>query len=292
VRTRFVLSEMAIGLRRNLSMAIAVVLTVGISLCILAAALLMSKQIQTMKDYWFDKIQVSVFLTKGVTQPERDAIRTELDQLPQVQHIYYESQAQAYERFKVQFRDVKALVKNTPPSALPESYRVKLKDPQKYQIVASAVQNMPGVDQVQGRSKALEKFFHLLSYGQRIGLGIALLALLAAVMLIFNTVRLAAFSRRRETGIMRLVGASDLYIQAPFVLEGVVAGFAGSLIAVGGLALCKAIIIDRGIHGMFGNVVNYVGWGAVASITPIILITGIFLAGLTSAVTLQRYLRV
>jgi cell division transport system permease protein len=112
------------------------------------------------------------------------------------------------------------------------------------------------------------------------------------VLLIFNTVRMAAFSRRRETGIMRLVGASDLYIQAPFVLEGVVAGLIGSALAVVGLVFVKMVLIDRGVRGMFGNVVNYVGWGAVGSIVPIMVVAGVVLAGVTSMLTLQRYLRV
>jgi cell division transport system permease protein len=283
---------MGIGLRRNLSMVLAVVLTAAISLSLLAAALVLSKQIQTMKDYWFDRIQVSVFLTKDVTEPERTAIREELVQLPQVEQVYYESQDMAYARFKEQFKDVKSLVANTPPSALPESYRVKLKDPRKYQIVASAVQNMPGVDEVQGRSKALENFFRFLNGLQRIVLFGAALALLATILLIFNTVRLAAFSRRRETGIMRLVGASDLYIQAPFVLEGAFAGLVGAGIAVLGLVGFKAVMIDHGVKQVFGNIVRYIGWGVVFQTIPIILLIGVLLAAITSMVTLQRYLRV
>ena len=292
MRARFVLSEMAIGLRRNLSMTIAVVLTVAISLTGLGGAWLVHKQVNTMKDYWFDKIQVSVFLTKDVTQPERDAIRTELQQLPQVEQVYYESKEQAYERFKVQFKDVPSLVNNTSKDALPESYRVKLKDPQKYAIVASAVQNMPGVDEVQGRSKALENFFRFLNGLQRIVLIGAALALLATVLLIFNTVRLAAFSRRRETGIMRLVGASDLYIQAPFVLEGAFAGLVGAGIAVLGLIGFKAVMIDHGVKQVFGNIVRYIGWGVVLQTIPVVLVIGVLLAAITSMATLQRYLRV
>jgi cell division transport system permease protein len=292
VRARFVLSEMAIGLRRNLSMTVAVVLTVAISLTGLGGAWLVHKQVNTMKDYWFDKIQVSVFLTKDVTQPERDAIRTELQQLPQVQQVYYESKQQAYERFKQQFKDVPSLVKNTSPDALPESYRVKLKDPRKYAIVASAVQNMPGVDEVQGRSKALENFFRFLNGLQRVVLFGAALALLATVLLIFNTVRLAAFSRRRETGIMRLVGASDIYIQAPFVLEGAFAGLIGAGIAVLGLVGFKAVMIDHGVKQVFGNIVRYIGWDVVLQTIPIVLLVGVLLAAITSMATLQRYLRV
>src|SRR3954454_10546990 len=283
---------MAIGLRRNLSMTVAVVLTVAISLTGLGGAWLVHKQVNTMKDFWFDKIQVSVFLTKDVTQPERDAIRTELGQLPQVQQVYYESKQQAFVRFKQQFKDVPSLVKSTPRDALPESYRVKLKDPQKYLVVASAVQHMPGVDEVQGRSKALERFFRLLNKGQRVGLGAAAVALIAAVLLILNTVRMSAMSRRRETRIMRLVGASDLYIQGPFVLESAVAGLIGGLGASLGVVFVKIVLIDGGVHAMFGDVVNYVGWGAVLGIVPILLVVGVLLAGLTSLLTLQRYLRV
>jgi cell division transport system permease protein len=283
---------MAIGLRRNLSMTFAVILTVAISLAGLGCAWLVGKQVNTMKDYWFDKIQVSVFLTKDVTQPERDAIRQQLQQLPDVQTVYYESKAQAYQRFKVQFKDVPALVKNTSPDALPESFRVKLKDPRKYSIVASAVQNMPGVDEVQGRSKALERFFRLL-HGLELGAWtLGAIVLVATILLIFNTVRLSAFSRRRETGIMRLVGASDLYIQAPFVLEGAFAGLIGAVVATIGLISFKVILIDHGVKAVFGNIVRYIGWGTVWATIPFVALIGILLAGITSLVTLQRYLRV
>jgi cell division transport system permease protein len=292
VRTRFILSEVGIGLRRNLSMTIAMTVTVTISLALLGAALLTSKQISTMKNYWFDKIEVSVFLDKGTTQPEKNAIFAELQSLPEVEKIYYESSEQAAVHAKEIFKDQEALAKIATAKVLPESYRVKLKDPRKYQIVSSAVAGMPGVGDVIAKSEALERFFHFLTLGQRLGLGAALFILAAAVLLIFNTVRQSAFSRRRETGIMRLVGASDLYIRAPFVLEGAVAGLIGAIIAVGGVALFKAFVIDKGVHGMFRNTVDYIGWGAVASTVPWILLLGVVLAGLTSMVTLQRYLRV
>jgi cell division transport system permease protein len=292
VRLRFIMSETRLGLTRNVSMLVALILTVMISLGMLGSALLMSKQITTMKDFWFDKIQVSVFLTKDVTQPERDAIRAELEQLPEVKRVYYESKDQAYQRFRQQFKDVPALINSTPADALPESYRVQLKDPQKYLVVSSAVQHMPGVDVVQGRSKALERFFRLLNKLQFIAFVASVIILAAAVLLILNTVRVSALSRRRETRIMRLVGASDLYIQGPFVLEGAVAGLVGGILGTGAVAVLKIVLIDGGVHAMFGNVVNYVGWGAVASIAPILLIVGILLAGLTSLLTLQRYLRV
>src|SRR3954447_1524893 len=139
MRARFIFSEMTIGLRRNLSMTIAVILTVAISLAGLGVAWLMREQVNTMKDFWFGKIEVSVFLQDGITQPQRVAISNELNNLPQVEHVYYESKDQAYARFKQQFAQEKQLVENTAKDALPESYRVKLYDPKKYAIVASAV---------------------------------------------------------------------------------------------------------------------------------------------------------
>jgi cell division transport system permease protein len=292
LRIRFILSEMAIGLRRNLSMSIAVVLTVAISLTGLGAAWLTHKQINTMKDFWFDKIEVSVFLEDGVTQPERDAVRAELDHLPQVEQIFYESKEDAYKHAQELFANQDAIRDIITKENLPESYRVKLYDPERYEIVASAVSGLPGVDHVLGKSEQLERFFRVLNGLQWVVGLVAMAALAATILLIFNTVRLSAYSRRRETGIMRLVGASDLYIQAPFVLEGVVAGLIGSVLAVGGLVLVKVVLIDRGVRGMFGSVVNYVGWGAVGGIIPIMVIAGVVLAGLTSMLTLQRYLRV
>jgi cell division transport system permease protein len=293
MRARFVLSEMAIGLRRNLSMTIAVVLTVAISLAGLGVAWLMREQVNTMKDFWFGKIEVSVFLQDGITQPDRDAIRSELQNLPQVETVYYESKDQAYERFKQQFAQEKQLVANTDRDALPESFRVKLYDPKKYGIVASAVSQMPGVDQVADVNGALKKVFRFFDGIQRAALVVAIIVLIVAILLIFNTVRLAAFSRRRETGIMRLVGASDLYIQGPFVLEGALAGLIGAGLATGLLALFKIVLIDHGLKSAFGlNITRYIGWDTVLLTFPWLTVLGVLIAAVISAATLQRYLRV
>src|SRR5436305_3967458 len=168
-----------------------------------------------------------------------------------------------YQEIKEQFKSVPQLIRNTDPSALPESYRVKLKDPKKFAVVASAVQNMPGVDQVAAEAQALKKVFRLLGGLQNVMLIVAAAVLLASILLIFNNVRLAAFSRRRETGIMRLVGASDLYIQAPFILEITAAAIIGGILA--SLAMCafKALIIDYGLKSAFGGILTYIDWWTV-----------------------------
>jgi len=291
MRVQFVLSEIRIGLRRNLTMSVAVIITVAISLALLGNAWLIRQQVNEMKSYWFDKIQVSVFLTDNVTDAQRKSINQTLVALPDVQHVFYESKQEAYQHFKHDFRDSPDLVKNTSPDALPESFRVKLKDPRKYDIVASAMQGQPGVLQVTDDSAVLKKFFRLL-HGLQVAAYVAAgILLVATVLLIYNAIRVAAFSRRRETGIMRLVGASDFYIQLPFILEGAVAGLVGGVFATGAVVALKALLIDRSLRPAF-RFTSFIGWDAVWQMVPVLLLVGVALAAVASFLTLRRHLRV
>ncbi len=302
MRAQFVLSEIFIGLRRNLTMTIAVVVTMTVSLTLVGAGLLVRKQVDVMKGYWYDKVEVTVFLCgttstsancggKSVTQEQRDQISKDLAATPQVEKVYYESQADAYKRFKEQFKDSPDLVANVTPDALPESFRVKLKDPSQYQVVASAFQDRPGVDVVQDLKKLLEPLFKVLGVFQLIALAVAGFSLIAAVLLVSNAVRVAAFSRRRETAIMRLVGASNLYIQLPFLLEGVIAGLVGAVLASSFLATGMAFLVNHVLRSTI-RFTTFVGWGEFASIVPRLLLLGVVLSGLASFLTLRRYLRV
>jgi cell division transport system permease protein len=302
MRARFVLSEVGNGLRRNLTMTIAVIITVGVSLALFGVALLVRAQVDTMKDFWFDKVEVSIFLCNDnsetpscaggkVTEAQKDQIEADLQSLePLVQEVYFESQQEAYDRFIVQYRN-SPIVDSVTVEALPESFRVKLSDPTKYDIVASAFEGRPGVEQVNDQRQFLERFFQLLGGLQAIALVIAIAMLVVTVLLIVNTMRIAAFSRRRETGIMRLVGASNFYIQLPFLLEAAIAAAIGATLATGGLMLVKAFVIDRVLAPAF-QFTAFVGWDAVVAIAPILYVTGIALACLAAFLTLRKYLRV
>jgi cell division transport system permease protein len=302
VRASFVLSEIGIGLRRNLTMTVAVVVTVAISLALFGAGLLIREQVGTMKDYWYDKVEVSVYLCgdgstssncngTAITPEQRGQLEQDLRSTPLVERVFYESKQDAYARFKQQFKDSPDLVQNVTPEALPESFRVKLKDPTQFEVVASAFRDRPGVDEVQDQKALLQNFFKLLNTLQLFALIVAAVQIFAAVLLISNTIRVAAFSRRRETGIMRLVGASNLYIQLPFLLEGVLAGLVGAGFASGALVALKAVLIDRLLKPNF-PITAYVGWDAVLGIIPLLLLTGMLLSGLASFLTLRRHLRV
>jgi cell division transport system permease protein len=302
VRAQFVLSEIGIGLRRNLTMTIAVVVTVAISLALFGSGLLIRKQVETMKDFWYDKVEVSVYLCgelsqaptcggQAVTDAQRAELEADLRAMPQVDEVFYESQQDAYEHFREQFADSPDLVENVTAEVLPESFRVKLDDPTQFSVVADAFVNRPGVEEVQDQKALLEGFFNVLNKLQLLALIIAAVQVLAAVLLISNTIRVAAYSRRRETGIMRLVGASNLYIQLPFLLEGVLAGLVGAAFASGALLALKEFLIDRQLRPTF-QFTAFVAWGDVLSILPLLFLTGALLAGLSSFVTLRRHLRV
>jgi cell division transport system permease protein len=302
VRARFVMSEVGNGLRRNLTMTVAVVITVAVSLALFGASLLVRAQVSTMKDFWYDKVEVSIFLcgensevpscsAGAVTQTQRDEIRADLESLrPLVQEVFYESQEQAYERFKEQFRN-SPIVDNVTADALPESFRVKLSDPTKYDVVASAFSGRPGVEQVNDQRQLLDKFFKLLGGLQAVALFIALAMLVVTVLLIVNTMRVAAFSRRRETGIMRLVGASNFYIQLPFLLEASIAAAVGALLAISGLVLTKIFLVDQVLAPSF-QFTAFIGWDAILAVAPIVFVTGVGLAALAAFFTLRKYLRV
>ncbi len=300
MRTRFLLSEVRIGLRRNLTMTFAVVITVAISLSLLGIGLLSNAQVGAMKDYWYNKIEVSVFLcgalsdspscSGGVVTPDqRLQIQQDLQALPVVQSVYYESQAEAFQRFEERFKN-SAIAQNVTVDQLPESFRVKLKDPTQYQVVVSAFSGRPGVDVVQDQRTILEKFFRLLAVLRNGALLVGLASVLTAALLISNTLRIAAFNRRRETGVMRLVGATSLSIQLPFLMEGIISAIIGWAIATGLLAALKHVI-DTRVAPLL-SFTKFFGWNQVWLSSAYLLATGLVVSILASVLTLRRYLKV
>ncbi len=299
MRARFLLSEVRIGLRRNLTMTFAVVITVAISLSLLGIGLLSNAQVSAMKDYWYDKIEVSVYLcgslsespscTGVVTADQRTQIQADLEALPVVQSVYYESQSEAFTRFQERFKD-SAIAQNVTVDQLPESFRVKLKDPTQFQVVVSAFTGRPGVDVVQDQRAILEKFFNLLGVLRNGALLVGLASVLTAALLISNTLRIAAFNRRRETGVMKLVGATSLSIQLPFLMEGVISAILGWGIATGLLAGLKSVI-DSKVAPLL-TFTKFFGWGEVWVASGYLLATGLVVSIFASVLTLRRYLKV
>lgn len=293
MRVNFVLSEVATGLRRNLTMTVAMILTTAISLGLMGTGLLIALMIDDMKEIYYDKVQVSIFLAEGVTDEQRAAVEAELASSTEVKSFIYENKDEAYERFQQQFSQQPELVQNTPPDALPESFRVELVNPERYPVIAEQFPNgQNGVDQVRDEGDFLDRLFSLLNGARNATIAVALVQALAALLLISNTIQLAAFNRRNETSIMRLVGASRWYTQLPFILEAALAGLIGALLAIGGLVLTKVLFVDRTLSGPIkAGIIPPVDWGQIALISPLIAGAGVGLAAVAAYVTLRLYVR-
>jgi len=293
MRLNYVLSGVTTGLRRNISMSIAIVLTTAISLALLGSGLILIAKVDKMKTDFYFRVEVSIFLTDTVTQAQRDNLRTTLQQDPLVKKVTYESKAEAFSRFREQFKDSPDLINNTSPTALPESFRVKLKDPSKYELAAEKYQAADGVDQVIDQRKILGPLFSTIGGVQLMAVAIAVVVLIAAVLLIGNTIQVAAFNRRREIEIMKLVGASNWYVQLPFVLEALVAGAAGAALAVAMLVAGKVAFADRQLAGLFrvANVPRISYMDILWPVAPQLLLIAAVLSALTAWVTLRFYVR-
>lgn len=305
MRAQFVLSEIGVGLRRNLTMTFAVIVSVALSLALFGGSLLMSDQVSTMKGYWYDKVNVSIFLcnksdaesdpncAKGaVTEDQKKQILSDLKKTTVVEKVTYESQDDAYKHYKEQFGD-SPLASSLTPDQMQEAYRIKLKDPQKYLVIASAFDGRDGVQSVQDQKGILDNLFTLLGYLNWAARGVMIVMLSVALLLIVNTVRVSAFSRRRETGIMRLVGASGFYIQAPFIMEAAVAGTVGGVIACMFLVLGQYFVIDNGVALSDKlPLINFIGWDAVLTKLPLILAASFLMPALAGFFALRKYLKV
>jgi cell division transport system permease protein len=301
MRSNFVFQEIWVGLRRNLTMTIALIVVVAISLSLLGTGLLFVKQVDRSRTLWQSQAQVSVYLCTAdspnpschgaVTPAQQSQLQQTLTSMPQVQQVTYLSQTQAYALFKQDFANDPSYVSTVTESDMPPSFEVKLRNPSAdYNIVSSAVTGAPGVDSVIDEMTILNKFYRLLEGARNAVVIVALILIVAAVLLVANTIRLSAFNRRRETGIMRLVGASNFYIQLPFLLEGVIAGWLGWALAAGLLVGVKSLLLN--------NLQQYFSYNVGLSVTDLVevivlaMLVGVLLCGVTSFLTLRRYLRV
>jgi cell division transport system permease protein len=307
MRLGLVFSEAAQGLRRNVAMVISVVLVTFISLTFVGAAILMQMQIGQMKGYWYDRAQVAVYFCTSIdttgncssaaaTAEEIAAVKAQLQSAtlkPYIKHFQFETHDEAYANFKQQFAG-SPLLSFTTPSMLNESYRINLKDPNQSDIVIEDTSSLAGVQDVEDQRAYLDQIFAVLNAASFTAIGLATLMLIAAVLLIATTIRLSAFSRRREIGIMRLVGASNRYIQTPFILEGVFAALIGSLLAGGAIvAIVQFFVKDYlGSPAVLGSSTTLIGPSDAWVVVPILIALGAVLASLSASAAISRYLKV
>jgi cell division transport system permease protein len=295
-RWRYTLVEAFVGLRRNLMMTVAVILSVTVSLTLLGASLLLSDQVDLATDDWTGKVEVSIFLCDDVstcppiTDEQLEALRSDLEAQPVVAEVFYESKQDAYERFTELFKDQPTLVESIDPDTLPASFRVRLENPALFGVIAEQFEAYPGVDEIVDQREVLNQFLRFTNVVRNAALVVAAIQLVAAGVLIANTIRVAAFARREQTSVMKLVGASNWYIRLPFVLEGVIAGLFGALVSWG--LLYATVPRVAGQLATEIELMPFIGATEVLLVGPWLLIAGVGIAALSSVVALRRFLDV
>lgn len=304
MRAGLVLGEVWNGLRRNMSVVISVVLVTFVSLTFVGAAILMQLQIQQMKTFWYDRAQVAVYLCTGYDQSAtcsgEDAGEEEIaaveqalqsDTLgPYIDDFFFVTHEQAYEEFVQQFEG-NPIVDITKPEQLNQTFWIKLVDPSRSDIITETFSGIPGVQSVSDQRSLLDRIFLFLGVASYTAIAIAGLMLVAAMLLISTTIRLSAFSRRREIGIMRLVGASNRFIQTPFILEGIIAALFGAVLA----SAASVAIVRFFVQGFLAQEVPFTSYITVEQalvVPPILVLVGVILSAIAAKIAITRYLRV
>lgn len=304
MRFRHIFSETFAGLRQNLTMTLAVVMTMWVSLSLFGAGLLANQQVDLFKGNWYDKIEISVFLCtpdvsgeqcepgQGVTEAQKETIRQTLESNPEVAPggVYFETKQDAWEAFQKAYAN-SPIQDSLTVEQMQESFRVKLKNPEQYEGVVSSVVGLKGVQAIQDLKKYLDPLFSWLRLLQWGTIGASVLLLLAAALQIGNTIRLAAFARRREIGIMRLVGASNVYITLPFLFEAIISALIGILFASVTLVTGVYFIIMQKAQVSIGTL-PWIGWQQTVWALLGVAAVGLALSIIPTLITTRKYLRV
>ncbi|MGH3508645.1 MAG: permease-like cell division protein FtsX [Nocardioidaceae bacterium] len=302
----YVFSELRTGLKRNLSMSVAVIVTIFVSLTLVGMGLLLNSQAHKAEDYWGSKLQITVFLCNQnsttancvngeVTDAQKQAIVQVLNTNPEVASWTMQSKQQAYDKWKAAYvannsteRQVYASIR---PSDMQESYWIKLKNPRQFLGIKSAVQGLPGVNTVRDLREVLKPIYFWMNVLKWGAIAIASFLLVAAILQVGNTIRLAAFARRREIGIMRLVGASSLYIQLPFLMESLVAAVIGVGLAALALVMFMWLVIYHTLRPS-SNIVAWIDWSDAEVAIGYIAVIGLLLTLVPTLVMTRKYLKV
>lgn len=306
MRLRFVLSETWISLKRNLSMILSVTLVTFISFVFIGASALMQAQIQRAQTEWYDKVEVVVWLCpngtsqavtcatgKSPTQSEiaeiENTIQTQLSD--SVAKITYVSKQDYYKNtFVKQYPGGVYQGHTLTADDMQDTLRLKLKDPTKYQAVAEVLSGRKGVEEVVDQRQIFEPVFMVLNRATAVTVVLAAVMVLVAILLTGTTIRMSAASRRNETEIMRLVGASNWTIRLPFILEGAIASLIGSFLAVGTLV----VVVNAFVTGWLAKSISWISFvdaQTVWLLSPALVVGAVLLSVLASVISLRRYLK-
>jgi len=293
IKVDYAVQESVTNIRRNFFITFAAVLVVGVSLFLGGSALLLQRATARASDQWTSQVEVAVFLSTDISPDERTKIQADLSSMPEVSRVVYESKQAAYERFKRLFSNQPDIVNNTSSDALPESFRVKLKDPHQFEIIRDRLEGRAGIYQIRDEREVVKQLFRSTETQRKMSLINSIVVFIAAVLLIATTIRMAIFSRRKEIGIMKLVGATNWFIRIPFMMEGVVQGLIGGILAVLLLLPVRSVLSSFGPQFAFAPEFRFqVTYADIGLYGAYLIAGGMVLGILGSLFGLRRFLDV
>ncbi|MDJ0410928.1 permease-like cell division protein FtsX [Rhodococcoides fascians] len=300
MRASFIFSEVFTGLRRNITMTIAMILTTAISLGLFGGGLLVVQMAGKTQQIFLDRVEVQIFLTDDISATDADCaqetcatLRSNLENTPSVVSVQYLNREDAVKDATERvFKDQPELAELVSADSFPASFKVRLSDPERFGVINDNFENRPGVQSVLNQRDLVERLFSVLNGVRNAAFAIATVQAIAAILLIANMVQIAAFTRRTEVGIMRLVGATRWYTQLPFLLEAVVAALVGSALAIAGLFTAKNMFIDDVLSDVYqANILARISNSDVLLVSPFLALVGVGMAAVTAYITLRLYVR-
>ncbi|BBZ09912.1 permease-like cell division protein FtsX [Mycobacterium branderi] len=296
MRFTFLLNEVLTGLRRNVTMTVAMILTTAISIGLFGGGLLVVRLADNSRNIYLDRVETQVFLTDDVSanDPTCDsapckALREKIEARNDVKSVRFLNREDAYQdaiRKFPQYKDVAG------KDSFPASFIVKLENPEQHKDFDAAMQGQPGVLNVLNQKDLIDRLFAVLDGLSNAAFAVALVQAIGAILLIANMVQVAAYTRRTEIGIMRLVGATRWYTQLPFLVEAMVAATIGVIIAVIGLIVVRAMFLENALNQFYqANLIARIDYADILYISPWLFLVGVAMAGLTAYATLRVYVR-
>lgn len=296
MRFSFLLNEVLTGLRRNVTMTVAMVLTTAISIGLFGGGLLVVRLADHSREIYLDRVETQVYLNDDISahdptcdSPLCKALREKIEARNDVKSVRFLNRQDAYNdaiRKMPQFKDLAS------KDVFPASFVVKLNDPEQHVQFDDAMRNQPGVQGILNQKDLIDRLFAVLDGLSNAAFAVALVQAIGAILLIANMVQVAAYTRRTEVGIMRLVGATRWYTQLPFLLEAMVAATAGVIIAIAGLIVVRALFLNNALSQFTqARLIAPIDNADIVYISPLLFTVGVAMAGLTAYATLRLYVR-
>ena len=296
MRFGFLINEVLTGLRRNVTMTLAMILTTAISIGLFGGGLLVVRLADSSRAFYLDRVESQVFLTNDVSanDPTCDvdpctALRKQIEDRDDVKSVRFLNRDDAYNDAIKKFPQYKDVAGK---DAFPASFIVKLDDPEQHKEFDQALVGAPGVLNVTNQKDLIDRLFAVLDGLSSAAFAVALVQAVGAILLIANMVQVAAYTRRTEVGIMRLVGATRWYTQLPFLVEAMLAALIGVVISILGLILVRAVFLEDALSQFYqANLIARIDYADILYIAPILLLTALAMAGVTAYATLRLYVR-